>query len=66
MVRTKKLTNEEYNGHPFDLQEVIKKQVLKDEAKWYNRQEIPIPKVVEPPKVKFSAGMYNLIRQILV
>jgi hypothetical protein len=43
-MKTKLLKSSEYNGLPFNLQDVILNQVRREELKWYPFENPPMPK----------------------
>jgi len=53
--------------NPFSIQEVIKQRVNKEALyAWATKQEvIPIPKYQKPKVIPLSAGIYNLVKQML-
>jgi len=59
------LSNEEYNGIPFSLQDAIQAHVNLEEKKWYVAEVIELPKYEKPKKIKWSVGLWNLARQIM-
>ena len=64
--RVKDLSNEEYNGFPFSTEEMILKQVNKDEARWYKNETPELPTHYPKYEKRESVGIRNLLREILV
>lgn len=62
---TKDLSSSEYNGLPWNLEDAIKAQVNREENKWFKKEPQYIPKVEKPRKVEFTAGVFNMLKQIL-
>jgi len=51
---------------PFDLKNIIKNRVNREaEVEWSKNQTIESPKFTKPERVPLSAGVYNLVRQML-
>lgn len=60
MQKTKELSNEEYDGLPFSLTDVIKNQVNKESLKWWAKEhkEVELPKC---PKVKVKRDVVGWV-----
>jgi hypothetical protein len=61
---TTPLSNEEYNGFPFSLEESIQNAVNRDERRWYVAEKADLPKYTPSPVLKWSAGVYNFFRSL--
>ena len=51
---------------PFDLKNIIKQRVNREaEVEWSKTQTPESPKFTKPETIPLSAGVYNLVRQML-
>ncbi len=60
----KDLSEEEYNGIPLSLHDMITNHTQREEKKWYNVEKPILPKYTKP-QIKRSVGMWNFINNIL-
>lgn len=65
MKRTKKLSNEDYDGIPMSIPEFIVKHVNKENLKWYVDEIPPIPQIKKCDGIKYSAGWVNFVKTLL-
>ncbi len=65
MKKTKEITNEEYNGIPFILPDIITRHVNQEEKKWYSNEIITAPKVTEHVIVRDSKWWIMFFKQVL-
>ncbi len=48
-----------------DLGDILKMWVNWEEKGWFKSEPMPLPKYKPAPKVKFSTGLYNFLKQLL-
>jgi len=63
--RTEVLSEEEYQGIPLSLQDMIQRHVNREEKLWYQNEPIELPKFKKVEVKRNMAGWVNFAKTIL-
>src|SRR3990167_583977 len=63
---TKALGEEEYQGIPFDKQEVIRRHVNREEKAWFDEPAPELPKFEKPVVKRDAVGWLNFTKDVFI